>query len=66
MYIYTKKAEKKAKELGLEPRKAGTVAMYGSVPLSGMIGKAWEKKGYVYEVKQSDRRTVTKNDPDHA
>lgn len=52
MYIYTEKAEKRAEELGLEPRRAGTVAMCGSILLSGMIGKAWEKKGYVYEVKQ--------------
>lgn len=49
-YIYTEKAEKRAKELGLEERKAGTVAMLGYEPLQGrQIAEAWKKKGYVVE-----------------
>lgn len=50
-YVYTEKAEKRAKELGLEERKAGTVAMFGYKPLQGgIIAEAWKKKGYVEEI----------------
>lgn len=50
-YVYTEKAEKRAKELGLEERKAGTVAMFGHQPLTGgMIAQAWKKKGYIREI----------------
>lgn len=50
-YIYTEKAEKRANELGLEERKAGTVAMFGGKPLKdGLTATAWEKKGYVKEI----------------
>lgn len=49
-YYYTDKAEKRAKELGLEERKAGTVAMFGHMPLQdGMTAEAWKKKGYIVE-----------------
>ncbi|MFQ9515305.1 MAG: hypothetical protein ACLRZ9_05705 [Eubacterium sp.] len=49
-YIYTEKAEKRAKELGLEERKAGTVAMFGGHPLQdGPIAMVWEKHGFVVE-----------------
>lgn len=51
-YIYTEKAEKLAKELGLEERKAGTIAMLGNKPLEGGdTAEAWKKKGYVVENK---------------
>ena len=50
-YIYTKKGEARAKELGLEDRKAGTEAMYGGEPLlGGLVAKAWLEKGYISEV----------------
>lgn len=50
-YVFTEKAEKRAKELGLEERKAGSVAMFGHKPLTGgMIATAWKKKGYVLEI----------------
>ena len=50
-YVYTEKGEKRAKELGLEERKAGTVAMLGHKQLEGgVIAIAWKKKGYVVEV----------------
>lgn len=50
-YVFTEKAEKRAKELGLEERKAGMVAMFGGKPLdSGAIATAWKKRGYVIEV----------------
>lgn len=53
-YIYTEKAEQEAKRLGLEERKAGTVAMFGHKPLeSGMTATAWKKSGYVVEVETS-------------
>lgn len=49
-YIYTEKAENRAKELRLEERKAGTVAMIGGRPLQdGPIAMMWEKHGYVIE-----------------
>lgn len=51
-YLWTEKAEKRAKELGLEERKAGTVAMFGYEPLKGgMTATAWKKKGYIVEIK---------------
>lgn len=50
-YVYTEKAEKIAKELGLEARKAGAVAMFGKEPLKGgQIAEAWKKKGYIVEL----------------
>lgn len=50
-YVYTEKAEARAKEFGLEERKAGTLAMFGGRPLQGgMIAEAWKKKGYVVEI----------------
>ncbi len=49
-YVFTEKAEKRAKELGLEERKAGAVAMFGGKPLDGgVIATAWKKRGYVIE-----------------
>lgn len=49
-YIYTEKAEKRAKNLGLEERKAGAVAMLGHQPLTdGETARAWKKKGYIEE-----------------
>lgn len=49
-FVYTEKAEQRAKELGLEERKAGTTAMYGVKPLrDGDTARAWKKKGYVKE-----------------
>lgn len=50
-YIYTERAEKRAKELRLEERKAGTVAMFGGEVLkSGQTAEAWKKKGYIVEL----------------
>lgn len=50
-YVYTKKGEKIAKELGLDERKAGTVAMFGGKILkSGLTAKAWKEKGYIIEL----------------
>ena len=45
MYVWTKKAEKRAEELGLEPRKAGDIAMFGYSPVSGLTEMAWLEKG---------------------
>lgn len=56
MYIYTEKAQKRAEEIGVEPRRIGTVAMCGWKAVDGLTAKSWEKKGYVYEVKQEDRQ----------
>ena len=49
MYVYTKKGEERAKQLGLEPRIAGEQAMFGHEPLDwhGPTAKAWIAKGYV-------------------
>ena len=48
-YVYTQKAEERAKELGLEPRITGTTAMCGHKPVDGMIAQAWLAKGYIVE-----------------
>lgn len=51
MYLWTDKAEKEAKEKGLDERKAGTQAMFGGEPLTGgMTATAWKEKGYIEEV----------------
>ena len=49
MYVYTKKGEERAKELGVEPRMAGAQAMFGHEPLYLYedTAKAWVAKGYV-------------------
>ena len=54
-YVWTEKAEQRAKELGLEPRKAGATAMYAGEPVNGdhtnplQIGVAyeWYRRGYI-------------------
>lgn len=52
-YVYTEKAEKRAKELGLEPRTAGTTAMFGYKPIDGgPIAQAWLEKSYIEEVEE--------------
>lgn len=50
-YIYTKYAEKFAKEqAGLEPRIAGTIACFAGQPLQhGITANAWKKSGFVVE-----------------
>ena len=53
-YIYTKKGEARARELGLEERKAGTEAMYGGEPVYGNVAKAWLEKGYIAEVESEN------------
>lgn len=59
-FIWTEKAEKRAKELGLEERKAKTVAMFGLKPLQdGPIAMVWEKHGFVIEVKEVTTWTIT-------
>jgi hypothetical protein len=48
MYLWTEKAEQRAKALSLEERKAGTQAMYGREPLlPGQISAAWLELGYI-------------------
>ena len=46
-YVYTEKAEQVARRLGLENRKAGTIAMLGYEPLDAETGKEWEAMGFV-------------------
>lgn len=54
-YVWTEKAEARARALGLEPRIAGTTAMYCGEPVRGdcenpmEIGVAygWYKRGYI-------------------
>lgn len=46
-YVYTKQAEELSRALGLEPRKAGTIAMLGGKPLNGGFGKDWLARGLV-------------------
>jgi hypothetical protein len=51
-YVYTKKAEVKAKELGLNERKEGAIAHCGYTPvrLLGLLKTAWLEKGYIREI----------------
>lgn len=49
MYIYTEKAQRRAEEIGVEPRRAGTIAMCGWRAVSGLVALAWKEKGYIYE-----------------
>ena len=46
-YVYTQKAEDFSRALGLENRKAGTIAMLGNKPLTGPVGKNWMARGFV-------------------
>ena len=50
MYIYTDKGQRRAEEIGVEPRRSGTVAMCGWQAVDGLIALAWMKKGYIYKV----------------
>ena len=47
MYIWTKKAEDRAKKLGLEDRPAGIEAWCGNNPVGGQIAQAWLELGYI-------------------
>lgn len=58
MYVFTKKAEERAKELGVEPRIAGTQAMCGYEPVFGLQAKAWLEKGYIEEVEDEDGDSI--------
>ena len=50
VYIWTEKAERRAQELNLEERKAGTIAYCGLKLLQGgQIAQSWLKSGYVEE-----------------
>ena len=50
-FIYTEYAEKHARKLGLEARKAGATALFAGEPLKdGLLARAWIKRGYVLEV----------------
>lgn len=46
-YVYTQAAEDWSRELGLEPRKAGTIAMLGGRPLDGPFAQDWVERGFV-------------------
>jgi len=48
-YVYTSKGEARARELWLEERREGTIAMFGHAPVSGQVAKAWLEKGYIRE-----------------
>lgn len=49
MYIWTEKAEARAKELGLEERKVGQLATCGYDEVYGQTAQAWLKSGYIEE-----------------
>lgn len=50
-YVYTKKAEDRARKLGLDERKAGAVAKCGHQEITGgYIARAWLAKGYIKKV----------------
>jgi hypothetical protein len=51
MYVWTEKAEERARELGLEERKAGTEAYYGDKPVEFYgIKVKWVSRGYIEKV----------------
>jgi hypothetical protein len=47
MYKWTKKAEDRAKEIGVEARPEGIEAWCGNHPVSGQIAQAWLELGYI-------------------
>ena len=50
-YVWTKKAEITARELGLDARKEGDTAKYGyDILKAGLQAAAWLEKGYIREV----------------
>jgi len=54
-YKWTKKAETRARELGLDDRKAGMSAHYaGKDGVGGMIAAAWIEAGLIEEVSDAD------------
>ena len=53
-YVYTSKGEAHARELGLEERREGAVAMFGNAPVTGQVAKAWLEKGYIREANDVD------------
>lgn len=60
MYVWTKKAEKRAEELGLEPRKAGNIAMCGYSPVTGLTAMAWLESGYIKHENENDWKGESK------
>lgn len=50
MYAWTEKAESRAREIGLEERKAGQPATCGYKEVGGQIAQAWLKSGYIEKV----------------
>lgn len=50
MYVWTKKAEKEAKDKDLPERKAGKKATVGGLEVFGPIAIQMIRKGYVEEV----------------
>ena len=57
MIVYTKKAEEKARALGLDERKAGQRAMLGGKPLEDCtedVIRGWIERGYAQEVEDDD------------
>lgn len=53
MYIWTKKAEDRAKELGLDERKEGEKAMCGYSEVQGRVASAWLEKGYIKKLENN-------------
>lgn len=57
MYVYTEKAQKRAEEIGVEPRIAGQPAYFGHSPLHlhEPTALAWKEKGYVVWVDDTEK-----------
>ena len=60
-YVYTDKAEARARALGLDERRAGAPAMLGHRPLDDAprdIREAWIARGYVEEVAVDEKTSA--------
>jgi hypothetical protein len=55
IYVWTAKAEARARKKGLEERKEGNRAYYGDEQLTaGSVAQAWLEKGYVEEIEKDE------------
>ena len=57
-YIWTAKAEIRARELGLEERKEGMPAVCGYGIVGGQTAQAWPRMWYIQEAKGNEVKSA--------